>query len=249
MRTVAISAFAAALVFAGVVRSGGQPETKAAVDKALRALGGEAKLAKYPAMTVKGPGKLLIPAELMFTHEGSVLGSDKFRYEFELDIQGNKIPEVFVLNGDKGWISIAGKTMVMPKDTVEAFRDVSYAVQLATLPTQLKSKGVELSALGELKVGDRQAVGLLVKQKDRRDVSLYFDKEHGYPLKAELTAKDIENGQEVTNEFLFGDYRDFDGIKSYSKMSWRKDGKAYMEREITEFKLHESLADTLFAQP
>jgi hypothetical protein len=249
MRIVSVIAFAAALVLVGTVKRGGQTETKAVVDKAVKALGSAEKLTKYQAVTVKGPGKFHSPAEIMFTHEGSMQVPDKFRFEFELDIQGNKVAEVFVLNGDKGWISVAGKTQAMPKDTLEAFRDYIYAIHLATLPVQLKAKGIELSSLGEVKVGERPAVGLLVRQKGRRDVSLFFDKEHGYPLKSEITAKDFENGQEIGHEFTFSAYRDFDGGKSYAKMAWKKDGKLYLEREITELKWSEGVADAVFAEP
>jgi hypothetical protein len=249
MRIVALTALVSALLLAVAVRSGAQAETNALVDKALKAMGNAEQLVKVRAATVKGSGKFHTPGDLMFTLESSMQRFDSYHIDMVFDINGNKVTQTIVLHGGKGWLKIGDNNSEMSQDQYEGFRDSLYAVQLATLPMALKDKSFKLSALGDINVADRPAAGLLVSRKDRRDVNLYFDKETGLPVKCETTAKDLFTAQEVSNEFLFSDYRPFDGVKSYSKLAWKKDGKLYLEQEITEVKLHERLADEVFAQP
>ena len=51
-------AFCLALVFAGVLRADDQTDTKPVLDKALKAMGGEAKVAKLKTGTGKGKKRL-----------------------------------------------------------------------------------------------------------------------------------------------------------------------------------------------
>ena len=47
---------------------------------------------------------------------------------------------------------------------------------------------------------------------------LYFDKQDGYLVKMQERVKGMTGG-EVDEETLYGDYRDFDGVRSYKKMT------------------------------
>jgi hypothetical protein len=212
-------------------------------------MGGETKLAKFDSFTSKGKGKILEPAEVTYTAEDWSRHPGKYHFDMELDVAGNKVKEVMVFNGPKGWVKIGDKTQDMPKEMVAAFQDYFHALRLATDPRALNDKEMKLSPLGEMKIGDRAAVGVQASQKGKRDVNVYFDKETGLPLKCETTAPFFEGGQEVTQEFLFEDYKEFEGVKVATKMLWKMDGKKYLTREIDEIKPEEKIEDSVFDKP
>jgi hypothetical protein len=249
MRSFALAVFALVLVLAGSARSDGDAGARALVDRAVKAMAPEKDLTRMRAVTMKGSGKFHSPAELAFTHESSMQIPDKYHFAMEFDINGNKIPQTVVLDGLKGWIAVGGKTMELSKDSAEGFRDALYALQLATRPMDLRQKDVKLSALGEIQIGDRPAVGVTVSRKGRRDVNVYYDKETSLPVKIETTAKGLFNPTEVSHEFAFSDHRLFDGVKSFSKLAWKTDGKLYVELEVTDVTVQEALPDGLFARP
>src|SRR5438445_710840 len=81
---------------------------------------------------------------------------------------------------------------------------------------------------------DQPALSAQITRKGMRDVNLYFDKATGLPARADMTARDVFMDGEVAHEFLFSEYKEFDGVKTYTKLVWNKDGKKYLERELGE---------------
>jgi hypothetical protein len=115
------------------------------------------------------------------------------------------------------------------------------------LVPSLADREYTLSLLGEIKVGNRDAVGLTVGHKDRKDVALFFDKENGLPVKSEvrLTAP---KGDEITVEYTYSDYKDFGGVKLPAKVRIKfEDKEAVME--LTEVKPAEQADAGLFDKP
>ncbi len=114
----------------------------------------------------------------------------------------------------------------------------------------LNEKDYKLSALGEVKVGDRPAIGVRVQRKGYRDVNLFFDKDKSLLLKMETRVKDImQGGQEYTSATVYADYKKVEGMEIPHKVTIERDGKAFVEGEITEVKLSEKLGDSLFEKP
>ena len=248
----AVAGLLAALLLAGAgqVRADDQAEMKALVTKAVQAMGGQAKLAKLRAATWKGKGTLHIDGNTAaYTEDSSSQFPDRLRFDMEIDINGMKLNQLLVVDGDKGWIKTGGATVDMPKEVRTAITDYFYALALGMMPGELADKAYKLSPLGEVKVGDKTAVGLQASRPGRRDVNLYFDKEAGLPLKIETTAGRIEDGMEVNFEFLYTEYKDMDGVKTCTKMTWKREGKTYLERELTEVTPQEKLDDGVFAKP
>src|SRR5262249_18423964 len=94
-------------------------EVKAVLDKAIKALGGEAKLGKAANFTGKAKGKLtLMGNESEFTSETTAQGLDRYRGVFEADFGGMPFKGVTVLNGDKGWRKFGDMGMELDKDAL-----------------------------------------------------------------------------------------------------------------------------------
>jgi hypothetical protein len=245
---------ACAVFLAGAVGGSALPdeqaEMKALVDKALKAMGGADKVAKLKAAAWKGKGTLHIEgAEAGYTEESTTQLPNQLRFDMELDVNGQKANQLLIVSGDKGWIKVGEQTVDMPKHIHAALKDYFYALGLAITPTALLEKEVKLAPLGEVKVGEKSGVGVHVSQKGRRDVNLYFDRATGLPLKIEMTAGRIEDEMEVNFEFLFDEYKELEGVSVCTKMTWKRDGKVYLEREISEVKPQANLDDSVFAKP
>jgi hypothetical protein len=78
---------------------------------------------------------------------------------------------------------------------------------------------------------------------------VYFDKASRLPVKAETRIKDPDTQREVTAELAFSDYKAFNGIPSFTRMTWRWDGKMVLDRELSEVKRLEKLDPSHFARP
>ena len=222
----------------------------ALLDKAVKATGGEAKLAKLQALTLKGQGKIFdMGMEIPFTATFYTLGVDQGRIVTELNQAGNKITEIRVINKDKGWTKDNQQpTQAMNKDTLTEEKESLYFNYITTL-APLKGKDYKLVGLAETKIDDKPALGLGITHKDHRTVKLWFDKETGLLVKSERRVKDPENGKESTEEVLFGNYKEFDGIKIATKYTIKAMGKTTAEMDVTDAKPAEKLDATLFDKP
>src|SRR5207244_5359870 len=234
MRTLLCGTFVHDLLLtAGVhLQADDQADAKGIVDKAIKALGGEEKLAKHKAATSKGKGKInLMGNEIEFTFEATVQPPKQSRRRFEADVSGTKFERTIVFNGDKGWINMMGNTDEMSQDQLAAEREDLYAAWVATLEP-LKDAAFKLAPLGEIKVGDRPAVGVKVSHKDHKDVSLYFDKDKGLLLKVQRRAKDAMSGQEFDQESFYSDYQEDNGIQRPRKQKTKRDRNDFLNLDI-----------------
>ncbi len=241
-----------ALLVCGLVptaRSADDNGAKAAVDKGIKALGGEAKLGKGKAVTWKSKGKLHFGGnENSFTSKLTVAGLDRYFGEFEGEFGGNTVKGVTVFNGDKGSRKFADMSMELDAGGLaNEKRNVYLQVVPATL-LPLKGKEFKVEAAGEEKVGDADAVGVKVTPPDGKEFSLYFDKTTGLPVK--LVAKVVGfTGDEYTQETTYKDYKDFGGIKKATKIETKRNGEPLLEAEISDFELLAEVDDKLFVEP
>jgi hypothetical protein len=242
----------AACLFPAAARADDAADARAVLDRAVKAMGGKDKLARLQAVTWKGKGTVQIEAvKVSFTDELSALGLGRYNWQVAAEVNGRAIGLAIVFKGDKAWLKPenAAKAQDFPKQYVPLFRTDLRAVRLAQHLLPLTDKAYRLSHLGELKVGDRMAVGVKVSHKDWPDLDLLFDKETGLPVRAELRLKEGTDGPEVVHVLTFGAYKETDGVKHFTKVALRRDDKLTIEAEATEVSFPEKLDDSTFDKP
>ena len=234
---------------AGTARADEQPEAKVLLDKAIKAMGGEAKLAKLG--TVSGKGKITAMKggqEITISLQGTWQGLSQYRAELEIQDGGNNFNGILVINGDKGWFKKNDNTDDAPEGLVPFIQNLFYAGRMPQMLPALKDNAYKLTPLGEIKVGTQPAVGFSVSHPDYKDVSLFFDKESGLPLKSEIRLTEPKRDQESTIEFHYSDYKDFDGVKLCGMVTIKLDDKEFT-MELREIKAAEKMDDSRFDRP
>jgi hypothetical protein len=238
-----IVAVAVTLMCTGTVWPGEDQQARAIVDKAIKAQGGEAALAKHSAATFKEKGTYHgMGKPLPYTGSYAVQFPDKFRME---------IADAFtlVVNGDKGWLKAGGETKEMTKEELAAQQNDLRAGWISFL-LPLKDKAFTLTTIGETKVDDRQAVGVKVTRQGYPEVKLYFDKSTNLLVKSEYKTKLPEQGYtDADAEGYFSNYKDIDGLKVACKMVMKRDGKVYVEADVTDYKAAGKLDAKVFDRP
>src|SRR5437879_5475016 len=88
-----------------LVRADEQSETRAVIDKAIKAHGGKELLNKYKASNFKMKGKVhVMGMAIDFSGEWWTMSPDKMKYAMDIDVAGTKIQQTQVINGSKGWM-------------------------------------------------------------------------------------------------------------------------------------------------
>jgi hypothetical protein len=244
-RFIALLGLVGSLTFSPFIsRAADAPDAKATVEKAIKAVGGAAKLAKHSSMTWNETGKYYGMGDGL-DYEGKYVlqWPDKSRME---------IPGVFtiVYAKDKGWVNSAnsGTNELDANELAEQGKNHRASWIAFRLP--LADKNLKWTATGELKIDDRPTLGVKVSQPGQRDVTLYFDKETGLLTKSEYTVKSREHGNmEVKQEVIYSGYQEIEGLKTPTKYSIKRDGKLFVEGERSEIKFPEKLDEGAFAKP
>ena len=222
----------------------------AVVNKAIKAHGGEEALTKYKAGQASSKGKITLPGvgEVDFTQEVASMLPDKLKETLHLDIGGKQIDVVTIMNGDTVSIEAAGKDVPITDDIKKALKEAQYMLKVGKLVPLVKDKSYELSLIGESKVEGKPVVGVLVKSKDHKDISLFFDKETGLLAKLEHRTAEPMTGKEITEERIIVSYGDKgkEGIPLPKEVLIKHDGETFMKVEVVEASILESLDDSTF---
>lgn len=234
-----------------VVARGQDEDLQALVHKAIVAHGGAENIAKFKAATTKFKGKLeIMNLSLDITGDQSYQAPDKFRVSTAFQINNMNIESIQVFDGKSFWVSVLGKTMEIKDDKMIKELKETMAVERAGGLIQLLKKDYELSLVGEIKVKDRDAIGIRASKKGQRDLNLFLDKKTHLLVKTEYRARPPMGGdQEVTQEKYFLDYKEVMGMKVPGRVVIEQDGKMFMDLEVSEVRMFESLGDEVFAKP
>jgi hypothetical protein len=182
---LATGALGALLVLADFGRAGEDKDLRALIDKAIAAHGGEAKLAKFPAQTLKGTGKYYGMGEAIDYTVEVASHNQKFRFGMDMKVMSFDLKIVVAVNGEKGWEKVNDDVKDIPADELAEHKEHMHSEAVASLLPLKKDKGYQLSLIGDVQVGDQAAVGVRVAKKGHRDVSLFFDKAKGHLVKSE----------------------------------------------------------------
>jgi len=222
---------------------------KAILDKAIRALGAEARLSKASAITWKAKGTFSTNEDQSgFTGQVTVQGLDHSRAAFEGKFGDNPFKVVTVLSGDKGWRKVMDDTVAMNATALASEKQNLYLLITPLTLVPLKGKGFQLEVAGEEKVGGQAAIVLRGTGPDGKDFRLSFDKKSGLPIKQVAKVTSFV-GEEYTQERLFSEYKEFDGIKWPTKIVSKREGEKFVEEEITEFKVLDRVNPQIFTEP
>lgn len=242
-----IVAFGCLLASTLVLRSDEGTAARELVDKAIKAHGGD-NLTKNPFLTSKMKGTFHgLGAASAFTGEVMTQGGSKHKLVINGEFMNVQFSMMQVLNGEKGWIKINNDTTELDKDKLADVKEEIHSEWVTTL-VPLKDKTYTLSSVGEITIDKRPAIGVKATRKGHREVNLYFDKQTNLLVKTEYQVKD-DKGQEVSQESFLSDYKDVKGTKQAMKFSIKRDGKIYVEGEVTEAVLAEKADDNVFDKP
>jgi len=248
MRTLLKTALGVGLFLALLGMTRAQDTPKSILEKAAKAHGGVEKLAKDRATTSKCKGTLDIMGMSLEVTQEVVAYSGRFKETMNLTVGGQNVTVVSGYDGKKGWVSVNGQGMDLDDKILDEFKQAANMMRLGKFAF-LNDKNYEVSALGEIKIESRAAVGVKVSNKNFRDVNLYFDKESGLLKKMERQALDAQTMAEVTEERIIKEYQEVDGLKLGKKVLVNRDGKKLMDLEVTEVKFLDKVDDSEFAKP
>jgi RNA polymerase sigma factor (sigma-70 family) len=233
---------------AAVPQKGEDNAALAVLDKAIKAVGGEAKLKSATAVFWKAQGKNFNDGnESAFTNESTVQGIGKLRMEWHEQVDGNVVFGVTVLNGEKGWRKVGDDLQELTGDALTNHKRNLYLLVVPVTLAPLKGKEFRIESAGEDKIGDKLAAVLKVTGPDGKDFHLSFDQASGLLVRMAIQVR--FQGRDVTQETTFGDYKDFDGIKKATQIERKRDREKILEQEILEFKVLDKVPAETFAEP
>jgi hypothetical protein len=228
---------------------GGENDAAAIVNKAIKAHFPKGLDTKNQGLRSKGEGTLhIMGMDLDFTQEVSVQAASKFKEAMVLSIMGKDIAVTTVFNGKEGWIVANGKDVKINDDILNELKDAAYLMGLMQ-GVFLKDKAIKFSVVGEVKVKGKPAIGVTVSREGKKDINMFFDKSTGLISKVEMRKRDIQSGQEMTEERFITEYQDVAGRKVAKKAEVLRDGKPFIEVEVTDTQILEKVDDSEFVQP
>jgi hypothetical protein len=241
MRTL----LAAALIGnAAPVSAGEREDALTIIDQAVKAHGGADALTKCRTAVRTSTG-LLYQGEMKisFNDELTLNLPDQWRDSVEIEKKGRF---TIAINGDKGWQAVSGTVTDIGPERLKELREEIYVLGLETL-TPLQKEGFDLTPLPEIKIADRPAVGVKASSKGHADAKLYFDAQTHLLVKIARSAQ--EAGLKLEKEYLFGDHKDFDGVKLPTRQMELLEGKPVMELTSASYKFPAKPDETAFTKP
>ena len=227
----------------------GEAEAAALIDKAIKAHFPKGLDTKNKGVITKSKGKLhIMGLDLDFTQEITVQLPGKFKEAMELTVMDKKVNVTSVYNGKEGWIRSNDMDVKVTDEILAEFKQAAYGIGVMQ-GVFLKDKSIKFAELGEIKVKGKPALGVTLSRKGNKDINLYFDKETGLIAKIEMRKRDLMSGEEVSEERIITEYQEVEGRKVAKKVEVLRDGKEFIEVEVTEIKILEKVDDSEFVQP
>lgn len=223
-------------------------DPKDIIARAVNAHGGAEFLTKSMAARATNTGKIHINGmEVEFKQEVAYMLPDKFKDSMELNIAGRTFQVVTIVNGDTGSITAGGKEVPVNDDIKKAMKEGLEMLRTARLVNLSKDKTVELSLFGEEKVEGQPAVGIVIGGKDRKQMTMFFDRKTGLLVKFVHRTLQPGTANEVEEQRIVQEYgKNKDGIPVPKKIVIKHDDKTFLEAEVVEMTFFESIDESEF---
>ncbi len=90
-----------------------------------------------------------------------------------------------------------------------------------------------------------------VSHQGQRDVNLFFDRASGFLVKNESQVKDVKGGgnKDMTQEIFFSKYQDFGGMQYPTTIAIKRDGNQFVNAEMTDIRILDSIDEAIFGRP
>lgn len=220
------------------------------LDRALSAHGGEKRLKQLKALRTTQEGRMWIKPgqsptdysfEEFYQHPGKLKQTIVFKY------LGMMQHQQFGCSGGTCWEWRNGR-FVQPRDTVrQQLVDSMHVAALRSL-FPLRDGYRQLSLCDPLQVDGKTLPGLSVKTQGEQDAELYFDSQTYLLSRIRVGAFNGE-GERVTKEISFHDYRDWNGRKYASRITAADNGFQTLDARITGVEFFPELAENTFQKP
>lgn len=225
------------------------PDARAVVEKAVKAMGGAEKLTKAAAFSRTSKGTININgSDNPFTGTSIFQGLDKLRSEFDGEFDGDPVKGVTVMNGERAWRKFNDMLVELDGEELANEKQRLYLQTTASIVAPLLGTGFTLDKAEETTAEGKPAIAVRIKGPDSKEFVIFFDKENGLPVKQVATVIGFM-GEEFEQETLYSGYKDFDGIQQATKIVSKRDGQTFIEIEITEFKILDSVKPETFSEP
>jgi len=245
-RFYALAAFG--LLFGPVLLCRADDDPAAIVDKAIKAHGLKDK-EKAAGYRGRSKGTVHVGGmDLEFAQDATADMNGKFKEVLDLEVAGQKVNITTVFNGKDGWIKANGMDVQVTEEIINEFKEQAHAMQLSQ-GLLLKDKALKLSLIGEAKVNDKPAIGVKVEKDGKKPIDFYFDKATGLVAKTQRRVRDMQTGQEANEERIIIEYQNVGDRKIAKKVEIKRDGKPYVEVEVTEAKVLDKIEESEFAEP
>ncbi len=225
-----------------------QEDAKAILQKAVKAHGGKEKLAKPHGQSSKSKGSIELFGGLSFTQESISDLAGAFKETVTVETNNSRFTTVTVLEGGKGWTKTDSEIKDLDQGALEEIKQAINLMLLGTLRF-VDDPDYVVTSLGASTVEGKPALGVKVAHKGFRDADLYFSKETGLLVKIGRQAYDPTLMRDVAEERLIQDYQEVDGVKVPKQIQVNRNGKRFMNAEITDFKFLDKVDPAEFAKP
>ncbi len=221
-----------------------EPMAVAILDKAIAASGSPEKFANAKGFTWKANWKH--GGFRNCESQATVCGIDRQR--FELWDNQLQLCIIQIIDGDRSRVNFGGVTRKMRGDELATRTQEVYLEAALAAPFLIKSRGLKYKQSPDERIGDRPAAVLAVTGPDGRDFMLYFDKESGLPVRTVAMMPKFPE-QMCMREITLAEYKDFDGVKKATRLTFKTDGAIEHVLEVTAFELLKNVDPKTFLDP
>lgn len=238
---------ALAVVFAAAARAAAD-DPASIIDKAIRVTAdSEERLAKQRFTVQTGRATFVaFGGEWTLTREAQFGFPDRLRYAVDLNRgAAGRMALGYAVNGLKGWAKEGADTRELIPVQLQTFREeINFLYITSLLP--LKEKATKLSAIPGVAVDGKPTLGVQAERAGFAPVQLYFEPA-GKLVKASYRA--TEAGVPVLKEYVYGGYKEFEGIQKPTRAIVSQNGKKAEDWTFESYRFPPALPDATFGKP